>query len=256
MVTIVSIPGIGDVLTIWDRVARPLGSRVPALRRHLLARQLRKLRCRVQISQLEAIVGRRPQFVRQDASGAVTEHVYVLPDAYVQAVTDPDGVVQRFAVTTRSPNFHPTLGYGDDELLQVELGRTPFSDLGHLTNGVVGFLSARRFGYAESVYLGNRGRYLTYVLAHNDAGYVARSTELVRYLDRHGVMIDWFGVSGCSKMVTDWMASPDVQAFRAETTINTYAVFGIGPHRTAVDHWWRMPFGIGPDRDEVRPLDQ
>jgi hypothetical protein len=51
------------------------------------------------------------------------------------------------------------------------------------------------------------------------------------------------------------MTQTEVQAFRSNAVINTYGVISdwmtMRLHRGA-DTWWGIPFGIGPDLDQVR----
>jgi hypothetical protein len=249
-----TVPSVGDILTIWDRILGPLSSKIPAVRRRLTAQRLRKLACGVQVSFLARVIGHEAQFVNPAPGRPEVEHVFVLRDAYVQAVVDVSGKVLWFAVTTRSKRFHPTLNYCPGPLPAVELGRTPFTALGDLPDGVMAFLGARRMGYAESVYLGNPGHYQTYVFAQNDGGYVAARPDYSAYFGAAGQWaLNWFGANDATLEFATWQTSARAMQLQAEATINTYAVVGVGvPAEAITDSWWRVPFGFGPDKDGVR----
>ena len=92
--------------------------------------QLRQLSAGVTIGFFRELLG-PDVFARTD--GPRREHVFINKYCYVQAVTDLEGTVLAFSVTTRKRRFHPTLVLGpywlNGEKLKVRLGRTRFFDL-------------------------------------------------------------------------------------------------------------------------------
>jgi hypothetical protein len=250
---------VGAVTTVWKVLLPPLrmvGERLG--RRRWLGRRLQQLACDVQIDYFQHLLGQPAQYVNRSSTTDEIEHVFVFPDAYIQAVTDQYGKVGRFSVTCRSRRFQPKLNYhpgGYPDLITVRLGRTCFVQLGHTPDGVHAWLGARRFGYAESYYFGNPGNYQHYVFALNDAGEDESATEHVAELfPSPGGNEVWLGLFGGSSDVGEWLDQQGVRSFRGATAINTYSVmcaeaavrsFGDGTG-------WKSSFGFGPDFDQVR----
>jgi hypothetical protein len=247
-------------------------------RRRRLTLRLRQLACGMQIEHFVHLLRQPAQYVDRPHNVEETEHVFVLPEAYVQAVTDAHGKVGLFAVTTRDKRFHPRLNYhpgGASDMRDVELGRTRFSELVGLPTGVRGWLAARRFGYAETYYFGNPGYYQTYVVALNDAGYLADISLVSAIGGDGGTDLNWFpGLPVPAPRRRMWsqrpvapvrpepgneiarfLTSPAVQSFRTDSVINTYAVISTWMERRLQEDTgsgWGIRYGIGPDHDVVR----
>lgn len=100
------------------------------------------------------------------------EYIFVYPEFYLQAITYNDSVI-RVAITTRNSSFKPTFnppGLMENHNTQVTLNETLYSEFSQLSSQCLFFAGVRRYGYAESYYLGNPSNYQTFYLAINDAG--------------------------------------------------------------------------------------
>jgi hypothetical protein len=233
-------------------VARP-GRRLWswATRRRRLNTTLRGLACEVQIQTFEHALGQPPTYRWEEADGAA-ECVFVLEDAYVQAITDPHGSVLRYAITTRSKAFAPVL-WMPGVNVEIALGRTTFAEVpGELCAGVSSWLGARRYTYAEAYYFGNPGFYQTWVLASNQAGPTAPGERLGEVLKElgDGHLVSFGPFPSQNERTEDdvphcWHTRPVVARFRATTPINTLGVSG--PHQQPDPN-------PGPDQDRIRPL--
>jgi hypothetical protein len=222
---------------IWNACRR-----VPWLRRRITGRRLRRLRCGVRLTYVTRLVRDDAPLVRRHPRSRLVEYVYVLPDAYVQAVVDADRVVVWFAVTTRSPRFHPCLNYCPAALPDVELARTTFGDLDVPRKGTVAYLGPSRSGYAESVYLGDAGSFQTYVFGHTGA--TAEPPDFPAYFEgAEQPALGWFTTPG------GLSAADSADGHRyADATVDTYAVFGAHRPGQSIDaYWWRVTF----DGDET-----
>ncbi|HEU0238664.1 MAG TPA: ETEC_3214 domain-containing protein [Micromonosporaceae bacterium] len=220
-----------------DRTVWGMCSRVPWIRRRITGRRLRRLRCGVRLGYVTRLVRHSAPLVRRHPRSRLVEYVYALPDVYVQVVVDDDRTVVWFAVSTRSPRFHPRLNYCPTELPDVELARTTFGDLDVPRKGVVASLGPPRAGYAESVYLGDAGSFQTYVFGTHDIS--REPPDFPAYFGGAGQpALGWFGAGA--------LQSDDVHPY-AGTTVTTYAVFGAyRPDQSIDGYWWRVPF-VGRD---------
>jgi hypothetical protein len=106
------------------------------------------------------------------------ERVWKLADdGYLQVVSDPEGSVLRYSLTSTSWWFRPRIPMGStpggEPEFVVKLGVTRFSQLPGLEGGceaVYRLLGARRYEYRELYYYGNPGGYATWACSFNDAG--------------------------------------------------------------------------------------
>lgn len=186
-----------------------------------------------------------PQF--RNAQSKMREYIYVHPKYYVQAVADTDDVVQVFAVTTRNRSFSPVFDLKvltrSDFQFVVELGKTTFADLNERPTHVSSSFGARRQWYHESYYFGNPGNYLTYVVAHADAGgFMPDDAEQVN------------DVNVAIRTQEDWnRLDKRVKLFRHRCPINTFCMASMGYE---VDDESEDSIEIGADYDTVRVLDR
>lgn len=141
-------------------------------RRRALAERLLTLAPTMQIDYFIEQLG-TPAF--RSTKGEREDLVWVHPDAFIRAVAE-EGTVVVYAITTRTKRFAPTFMRAhtvsqDGQRLEVQLGRSRFSDLPYLPDRIVGAVGARRWGYSEFRYFGNPGGYQTYAYALNQAGW-------------------------------------------------------------------------------------
>jgi hypothetical protein len=201
-----------------------------------LHRQLRRLAAGVRIRYFEAILG-PPAFCRTKRE--YREYTFVNKYCYVQAVTDPEGPVVLYSVTTRRSDFSPTLVLGpytlDNRSLTIRLGRTRFAEVESFAKprSITSTVGARRFYYYEEYYFGNPAKYQTFLLGISDAGYCHR---------------DHPGIPVVGSKVID---STAIREFRQNAVINTYTV--TAPLQNA--EVLLKGFWFGADRDQVRVVD-
>jgi hypothetical protein len=239
--------GIAIVGFVVEVVLKPIRRAWRRLtRRGRLAATLRSLACGVQTSSFTEALGKNPTHRAAEAGGA--SYLWVLKDVYVTAATDRHDNVTSFAITTRARRFKPSLRMAG---IEVVLGRTTYSELPDMVNGLLAWYGARRHSYAESYYFGNPGFYQSWVAASNDAGaHGAGSLDgVIRALGGTEVVAlgrlqDW-GEGGPPEMPICWYTRPAVAEFRASTPINTLVVSG--PHLPPNP-------SLGPDLDHVRTL--
>ncbi len=143
-------------------------------------------------------------------SGTDEEYIFVNKYCYVQSVTDQNGKVLLYSVTTRRGDFNPSLSL-DYTKLGIRLGKTRFSDVGtpcsRIYNGDHGAITF----YSESYYHGLDAGYRTIFFSFNPNGYgkigiVPRSWIIGGHPDE-GQDMDMI-----------------VKKFREETLVNTYTV--------------------------------
>ncbi|HEY7118038.1 MAG TPA: ETEC_3214 domain-containing protein [Tepidisphaeraceae bacterium] len=236
---------LSPIRRIWRR----------ATRHRRLNDALRGLSCGRQLQTFTNALGQEPDYRWQEDNGTLA--LYVLDDVYVQAATDRHGNVSRFDITTRSQRFTPRLSMGNAG--DVILGRTTYGELPEgLANGVLAWVGARRWSYAEAYYFGNPGYYQTWVVASNDAGVPGASPQLpqvIEALNAPGELVATFGsfrpreerVPPPDDMPHCWYTRPPIAAFRAETAFNTLSVSG--------RHLPPDP-NPGPDHDHVRVFER
>lgn len=194
---------------------------------------LSRLAAGVSIDYFKSILG---PHVFQKTVDDRREHVFVDKYFYVQAITNADGSVLTFSVTSRIRRFNPALTLGPysltGEVVRVRLGKTRFAEIDLLAKPSKLFcaLGARRFCYYEEYYFGNPGNYQAFIFAINDAGY--RNHPFI---------------SGKTAPSLD---NPQVQEFRREAIINTYTI--TAPFVSSEN---LEGFRVGADYDQVRIVD-
>ena len=220
------------------------GARLREVYRHTLGRNSRNyenieaLATETHIDYFSSLLG-PPVF--KNRHGTYREHIFVNPNFYVQAVTNTDGTVLLYSVTTRSRRFNPRLNLGimesNGETFIVVLGKTTFAKIRGEPIKIEGSVGARRMSYREKYYFGNPGLYQNYNFVLCDAGNVPDGEVNpgdVKYESMDGI---------------DTQKLPSrLMRFRETCPINTFSVSA--PHSDIDD---KIP-AIGPDYDQVRVL--
>lgn len=214
-------------------------------RRQAMSRVVRNLACGVNLSDFEDKLEVRPQLSREHAP--YIDHIFVLPDAYVQAVTDDRGVVRRWTVTARTKRFRP---HHANPTRTITLNRSKLVDVDDEgPTQMVAWAGARRGGLAEWHWYGNPGRYEHFLYAFNDAGSQSFPVGLehVHELEctckeRHGPLL---AREICSCLHDNRL----IAAMRTTTVVTTFGC------EQSTD--WPIPeaIPIGPDLDAVRSCD-
>lgn len=107
--------------------------------------------------------------------------VFAFPRFHLQTVLSAQNAVIFYSVTTRSPEFRPTVPYLGGQLLQAR-----FSDFGEAEH-LYSEMSSKYYAYAEWIYLGNPGNYKNLYLGYCPAGvYPEQSSLEPVLLDRDG----------------------------------------------------------------------
>jgi len=169
----------------------------------------------------------------------LTEYIFVNKYYFVQALTDSQGKVVVYTVTTRKADFNP-------KFKEIELGKTKFKDLGQAVDGnIISYLGAHNFYYHETYWGANPGNYQTSIYALNGAGYAGLEEELESY-----TVLPPFKKSGEKILLTD----PEIKKFRNNATINTY---GVSAPQVFFRENFREnlnDFRFGPDYNQIRIL--
>ncbi len=196
--------------------------------------------------------------------------IFIDRDYYVQAITDTDGTVVAFSVTTRSRRFRPdyvphhepgpierwrhkrSWGTRYRPLVKVTLGKTTFADLDPDDPDAFAGprlrlkLGAHNFAYSEITYMGNPGFYQSFAWTSSDASeHAAKWGDTVGLYDEIGTGHDEWPYAGGP----DWADMPRMQRFRRETAITTFTVIGTG---LSVENYPLNRFG--PWSEEVRTV--
>ncbi|GIF78416.1 ETEC_3214 domain-containing protein [Asanoa siamensis] len=148
-------------------------------RRREWMRKYRLLAPQVHIDYVREMFG-QPAFQersKEEGSAGSIGYVWFLDhEGYLHVLTDADGEVVSYSITTNSSRFRPRLPIGSlpngKPAFTVKLGVTRFADIGRFDNcaAVYHSVGARRYEYRELYYFGNPGGYFDWVCAHNDAG--------------------------------------------------------------------------------------
>lgn len=197
----------------------------------------------------------QPVFMNKNQPQNSTEYVFVGTYYYLDAVTDQNGMVLYFAVTTRSKTFNPVFkspGYPQNvPNFKLTLGVTTFSTLpGTDINGTTQYLAgcegARSFAYMEMDYLGNPGDYESFGFGVNSAGFYDTKIDTSIFSSNQNYCS---GISTLNGGDTQ-QAQQALQSFRSQEIINTYAVSA--PAVTISDYIVNGNLGVNPD--QVRTL--
>lgn len=206
----------------------------------------------------------RLHVVRQNR--AFVRSVFVDRDFYVQTITDDDGTVLAFSVTTRNRRFSPTfewpshigwrerrrisrvIGEKYEPLFRVRLGHTKFSDFGdeerddfagpHLKLS----LGAHNYAYSEFEYYGNPGAYQSFVFTASDVAPGAWG-DASAAMEEIGA--DEWPRDGDDRR---WNGLVAARAFRRATVVTTCTVVSMG---LALENY---PTTFAPHENVVRTL--
>jgi hypothetical protein len=198
------------------------------------------------------------------------EALWVDPLFYAQTLSDEDGTVVGFSVTTRVRRFAPrfaaprpvptrvwlierlTAGRRQVRALaHVRLGRTRFSDVLRTDWGppkVRSLVGARYFAYSEAWSFGNPGHYSDYVCSTNMAsrvGDIPTHLESLDWPENREDPEEGYAPSGPDE---DPRLAPWIEDTRRAAVVTTWSVikFPLSP-----ETW---PVSFGPHGDEVRTL--
>lgn len=173
------------------------------------------------------------------------EYIFVNKYFYLQAITDENGIVSYFSVTSKDSNFTPSF-LTPDRSRTITLNRSTFIDFAPIITVTTdkyigisyspeceGYMGAHDFYYYEIDYLGNPGKYQTSVVGLNDAGSITSEP-------------DYSFVNDC-KNITNTQ--------RKGMTINTYGEFGMFGS-LPFPEVSKREFKLGVDNNEVRVVEK
>lgn len=243
-----------------------MGRALIEARRRLRAREawyerLGRLRPDVALGYFEQELGLNHAF-RNMIKGGYVEYIYPHKWFFVQALTNAEGRVVLYSVTTRDGDFTPdvwptsTSPLSRPAIPHPRLGSVTFADVfpTQTPDGVRAFFSgatAPSF-YVESYSLGNPGHYLTYLVGLNDAGHHsfdladAYREELLAPEVRLGRLDARYDGSGD---ILSYIKLDHVSRFRSIAKPNTYGIMGQSFPGGEGLHVY-----LGPDRTQVRTL--
>lgn len=198
--------------------------------------KLRTLATETQIDFFSSALG-APAFKNRQSN--YVEHIFIDSQFYVQAITDEDGKVLMFSVTTRSKSFNPTLDLGELEVdgqpFVVTLGKTKFSDLDDIPRKIEAYTWNRGMSYREKYYFGNPGLYQNFDFVSCEAGY---RPEINIHLGEF--------VLAAQEGIEIKSLATNVAEFRRACVINTYTI--TAPLLDVDDEISEL----GPSYDQVR----
>lgn len=194
------------------------------------------------------------------------EYIFVNKNYYIDAITDKNGKVLMYSVTTRNINFNPTSPDG-----KIVLGKSRFIDLANNDFfgepiEIISWLGAHDAFYMEGYYWGNPMNYQIYYYSNSDAGfnnyddsdYVGNPNYFPGYIENgqpkmFAMLIDE-EVSGEGP---EYKKSSEIMEFRKRNTriINTYTI--TAPFITVgemADYFKERDsfYFLGPDKNQVR----
>jgi hypothetical protein len=196
-------------------------------------RQVESLNANVPIAHFRAVLGRESTW-RTTRMGK--EYLFISNDFCVHAVTDRDGRVVLYAVTTLNEEFKPTFTFWRvDAYRSITLGSSRLADADLRPTQSHAYVYANRYEYFETHRLAGPGDYQTMILGDN---YMGRPT------DGSGLGSPAFlGVYGPLRRVSP----SELRRFREDHVINTFGFSA--PERDAADVSRVMSsdgFWIGP----------
>jgi hypothetical protein len=279
------VAGLVAVLALLDYTRRVLTRTVG--RRLDVARRFARFGTGAQLQFFESILGEPPAIRRsfeceQPDWGTVendddeplmvkrsyVECFWIDPLFYVQTVSDDDGTVLGFSITTRRRRFHPTIHFplpppwrerllralslGRRQpywLARIELGRTTFAkslrdDWGFPV--IRSWLGTRAYSYTEIHYLGNPGNYQHLALTISSAapalgGYPDQIQNVEPGDDDPWLEVGEDGPEDWVDAAPDWIR--DLHAHGVVTTVTIILGFPL-------ENWPTF----GPHGDEVRTI--
>jgi hypothetical protein len=206
---------------------------------------LDKISAGMQIDRMSEVLNKKPEISRSFKGIPYKEYIYIFDSFYLQAISDSDGQVVIYAVTSRSQDFNPI--WPENNLFKVQLGKTVFADIHENPYAIRAFEGVRRHGYFEFYYFGGGSSYQTVAVGLNDAGFTP-----------------WYGATGLETPVAELgtmdFSNPtniqpifDLLVFRKKATVNTYAVSISHAINDNADLLDAISY-LGPDLDTVSTI--
>lgn len=149
-----------------------------------------------------------------EESFSYIEHLYVNPYFYLQVLTDEAGKVGMYSITARTAGYAPTINtiFGHP----IYLGKTVFDEMQAPARKLgADFTKPERRAYYE-IMVGNSKEAEIAVVGTNPLGYVEKVGTFPEKTDE--IFVKWFVLAG-----TDFPMSDEHEAFRKNTSINTYS---------------------------------
>lgn len=205
------------------------------------------------------------------ANRQFTESLWVDPLFYAQTVTDDDGTVLGFSITTRTRKFAPRFGaprplsnysrlvarvpkLGERKrslLAEARLGRTCFADVvkGDSSPSVHSVIGARTYSYSEGWSFGNPGHYSDYVFTMSSVSTIGEfppGMQSIPWPSDRADPEDGYGPAGPSgdRPLAAW-----INSVRRSAVVTTWTVIRFP---LSMQDW--PPVTFGPHGDEVRTL--
>jgi hypothetical protein len=259
---LLAIVGAVTLLTKWYE--RTIGED------RALYRRLEKLTTDAQLEYFTEVLG-APRL--KNPSDRWDQYVYIHSKYYVQALTNKDGKVLFFSVTTRLSNFQPkfqfTGAFTSDarEPQTFRLGQVRYGELDDGRKKPIGVaaLTGAHTGYVELYYFGKPSKYQAYVFSTSEVGdqgghlphAIGQRTFGNGSVLRHGWLADdrrmraTIDEPGLASLLSD----PDVNGARHSYRPNTFGVISgsvmLDPHLEAYD---LLSYLFGPNSTHVRGL--
>lgn len=235
-----------------------------------LYRRLEKLTADSQVDYFTEVLG-APRL--KNPTTTWDRYVYVHDKYYVQAVTNKDGKVMFFSVTTRRADFKPQFGFrgaftkGGSQVRSFRLGQVHYaelSDSGPKPHGIAA-MSGAHTGYGEVFYFGKPSQYQAYVFANSEVGYLggrlpSRIGQIV-FENRGMLGRGWFADDRRVRATIDdpgmvsLLGDSEISAERRTFAPNTYGVISgsvmLDPDLEPYDF---LNYLLGPTATEVRGL--
>lgn len=227
---------VGTVFHLWDWYSRHANWRTAEYRK------LDSLIAGFSLEQFKTTLG-SPIFVQVARKSHLVESTFRGRGFWVQTISDNDGVVRSYAVTSCSRTFRPSFRLGTELLV---LQQTTFAEVARQFGGGVVvdyFLSGATANsyFLESFYGGNPTNYKTYGWGIDDAC-PARSDPYGYFGHRRPLFQEYHGeLSGLPRVARE---------FRAAAAVNTYVETAPGADIEQI----RRSFQIGVDRILVRTV--
>lgn len=149
-----------------------------------------------------------------EESFSYIEHLYVNPYFYLQVLTDEAGKVGMYSITARTADYAPTINtvFGHP----IYLGKSVFGDMQAPARKLgADFTKPEQRAYYE-IMVNNSEAAEIAVVGTNPLGYVEKIGDFPEKSDE--IFVKWFVLAG-----TDFPMSDEHDAFRKNTSINTYS---------------------------------
>ena len=175
--------------------------------------------------------------------GEYTERIYVHKKYFLQIITNPEGIISSYAVTTRSPDFNP---YVPIELYRGEssgktypyisnlgLGKMKLSDLKDYEPDSINISNwGMQYFYVESDYFGNPGFYKHYLFGLSPSGCCVDEDVDYKMLE---LGMDREDIS---------MNNPKVKELRLKLKPNTFGVINGWENKKLLEYLLKEGLGV------------